>query len=60
MARTREEDIIDIIMNQEASFILGQGAGIQAHQTIRELLKVALLDEKVFKETWKKFFRGEK
>lgn len=54
--RTKEE-LIDNMMDENSSFILGNGAGIQANETIRELLAKALLDEEVFKSTWKKFFR---
>lgn len=55
-ARTREE-LIDNIMDEHASFILGKGATYAAGVTIRELLAKALLDEEAFQSTWKKFFR---
>jgi hypothetical protein len=56
--RTKEE-LIDNLMDEHASFILGNGAGYTAGLTIRELLAKALLDEEVFKSTWKKFFRED-
>ncbi len=56
MARTKEE-LIDNIMDENASFILGRGAGSRANEVIRELLSKALLDGKVLEETWKKFFK---
>lgn len=56
MARTREE-LIDNLMDEYASFILGRGAGPQASITIRTLLRKTLEDENTFEETWKKFFR---
>ena len=56
---TREE-LIDSIMKENASFILGRGASYRASLTIRELLAKALLDEEVFKSEWKKFFRENK
>lgn len=56
MARTKEE-LIDNIMDEEYSFVLGRGAGNTADLTIRELLKAAFLDESLFFNTWKIFFR---
>ncbi len=56
MVRTKEE-LIDDIMDENAGFILGSGAGSQANKVIRELLSKALLDDRVLEETWKKFFR---
>ena len=58
MPRTREE-LVDNIMDEHASFVLGRGAGNTAGKVIRELLHKALLDEQVFSETWKKFFRED-
>jgi len=56
--KTRPE-LINSLMNSNSSFILGTGAGNEATWTIRELLAKALLDEEVFKSTWKKFFRDD-
>lgn len=58
MPRTRKE-LIDYIMASNASFILGNGAGVQANVAIRELLHKALLDEELFTQTWKKFLRDD-
>ena len=55
MPRSREE-LIDNIMDEDTSFILGRGAGRTANQTIQKLLLVALKDDKIFEETWKQFF----
>jgi len=55
-ARTREE-LIDNLMHENASFILGNGATYAAGVTIRELLAIALKDEDTFQSTWKKFFK---
>jgi hypothetical protein len=53
----KNNELVQKIMSSNASFILGNGAGIQANNVIKDLLHKALLDERIFTETWKIFFK---
>ena len=53
----QRRSIVDNLLAKDASFILGTGAGITAHNTIRGLLETALLDEQVFNYQWKVFLK---